>query len=90
MLFSPRKARVRLLRAGDTVNPNRTGKKFPDLLDLPEQYHELVEWAKKQFQQSAKIESGYDILRRIRGTYRYTAEGQSVEDYVRELRKGWD
>ena len=43
------RARRRLFRPGDAVNPNRTGPTYPDPQRLDEKYRPLVEWYLRQY-----------------------------------------
>lgn len=90
VLFATMTSRRRLLQPGDAVHPDRTGKQFPELSQVPAQYHELIEWAKSRTNEGAEPISAIDALLAMRGAFRYTRPGQSVDDYVRELREGWE
>jgi len=49
MLYASGKSTRRLLLPDDAVHPERTGKIFPDLGEVPERYLPLIEWAKRRF-----------------------------------------
>ncbi|HZD30798.1 MAG TPA: hypothetical protein VE779_03970 [Candidatus Angelobacter sp.] len=44
MLHSTGRGRRRLYRPGDPVHPDRMGKIHPEKRDIPERYHNLVDW----------------------------------------------
>ena len=44
MLSSTARGRRRLYRPGDPVHPERKGKILPEKRDIPERYHNLVDW----------------------------------------------
>ena len=50
MLFATGKHTRRLLLPGDVVQPERTGKIFPDPGEVPEKYLPLLEWAMKRYE----------------------------------------
>ena len=50
MLYASGKNTRRLLQPGDEVHPDRTGKIFPDLGEVPERYLPLLEWAKRRYE----------------------------------------
>jgi len=49
MLYASGKNTRRLLLPGDEIHPDRTGKIFPDLGEVPERYLPLLAWAKQRF-----------------------------------------
>jgi hypothetical protein len=90
MLYATADRRRRLLREGDNVHPQRTGKTFPDPEDLPQQYHDLIEWAKKRY-----AAGGSSPARWLDGVFQTFGAGQEIwhdedpDEYVRKLREGW-
>lgn len=52
MLFATGKHTRRLLMPDDQVHPQRTGKTFPDIGEVPEKYLPLLQWAKKRYEQA--------------------------------------
>ena len=56
MLFATGKHTRRLLLPADTVDPERTGKIFPEAGEIPEKYLPLLEWAKQRFEAARKEE----------------------------------
>jgi hypothetical protein len=49
MLFATGRSTRRLLLPEDEVDPDRTGKIFPEAGELPERYLLLLEWAKARY-----------------------------------------
>lgn len=91
MVFKEADNSIRLLRSADYVHPERNGKQWPLLHEIPERYHELVEWAKQRY----KTEKGepvrwLDGLFRLRGLGKEIWKGVDPDEYVRSLREGWD
>jgi hypothetical protein len=94
LLFKQEDGRVRLLRAADYIHPDRHQKLYPELQDIPEKYHELVEWAKKRSEQGGADVDGRGGwlagLRQLRGLGRDAWRGVDPDEYVRNLREGWE
>lgn len=94
LLFKQEDGRVRLLRASDYVHPDRHLKLYPELQDIPEKYHQLVAWAKKVSEQGAYDANTRDGwlagLRQLRGLGRDAWRGVNPDEYVRNLREGWE
>ncbi|HLO99842.1 MAG TPA: hypothetical protein VK171_14705 [Fimbriimonas sp.] len=93
MLFALGGGRVRLLNPNDAIDPSKNPReKFPQLDRIPPEFRELVNWAIERFEaaggQTKKV--GLEALLNLEGKFRYTSEGQSVADYVRELRSDWE
>jgi len=55
MLFATGKHTRRLLLPTDEVHSGRTGKMFPDVVELPEKYLSLLDWAKRRYEQGTGI-----------------------------------
>jgi hypothetical protein len=123
MLFATGKHTRRLLLPGDEIHRGRTGKIFPELGELPEQYLSLLEWAKERYKTAHPAEApwtdatdeqahqlrdsscaplagdakdGQPNLRHLdglllaRGIGAEMAAGIDPDDYIRELREGWE
>jgi hypothetical protein len=95
LLYKQEDGRVRLLRASDYIHPDRHQKLYPELQDIPEKYHELVAWAKKRSEQGAKdadVSGGGWLagLHQLRGLGRDAWQGVNPDEYVRNLREGWE
>jgi hypothetical protein len=79
------------LRSGDEVHPERTGKTWPDLEDVPPQYHELIEWAKQQYGTGSQRRTRWlDGIFQLRGLGRELWRGEDPDGYVRKLRENWE
>ena len=86
MLYATGERTRRLLRSGDETHPERTGKTWPNPEDLPPQYHELIEWAKKQYGKTRWL----DGIFQMRGLGRELWRGEDPDEYVRKLRVNWE
>src|ERR1035437_2316348 len=53
MLFATGKHTRRLLLPDDEVHPDRTGKIFPEVGEVPEEYLPLLEWAKERYRNAS-------------------------------------
>ncbi len=90
MLFATGKHTRRLYRPGDPAHPARTGKITPRPGQMPERYHQLLDWYEKQFARSSReqmLES--DPILGLRGLGKEIWEGEDPDEYVRRLREGW-
>jgi hypothetical protein len=93
LLFKQEDGRIRLLRSSDYVHPDRHQKFYPELRDIPERYHSLVEWAKKYSEQAmdSDVRGGWLAgLHQLRGLGRDVWRGVNPDEYVRSLREGWE
>jgi hypothetical protein len=90
MLFAVGKKR-RLLKAGDIVHPERTGKIWPIPDEIPERYREMIDWAKQRY--GLQPDSGSQWLGSImamRGMSGGLWADEDPDQYVNRLREGWD
>jgi hypothetical protein len=123
MLFATGKHTRRLLLPDDEVHPDRTGKIFPEVGEVPEEYLPLLEWAKERYRNARATEDLHisdpdewvrqlrecsyaspariaeekepyprhlDRLLLARGIGAEMAAGIDPDDYIRELREGWE
>ena len=91
MLYETGKGRRRLLRSGDDVHPERTGKIWPDPADLPPQYAELIEWAKERYGTEAPNQTRWlDGAFQIIGLGKEIWADEDPDKYVDRLRQGWE
>jgi len=91
MLYATGARMRRLLRSGDPVHPERTGKIWPDPEDVPPQYVELIEWAKHRFGKEGPTQSRWlDGIFQLRGMGRELWQGDDPDEYVRKLREDWE
>jgi hypothetical protein len=87
LLLETGRSTRRLFRPGDPYHPDRrSGKTHPQPDDLPLPYRGLVEWYLQEWARP----SGRDPLLDLYGTWKDSLNGQSPDDYVRELREGWE
>ena len=91
MVFRERDNRIRLLAPSDYVHPDRHQKLYPNLDDIPEKYHELVEWAKRRHEKKDVTPIRWlDGLHQLRGMGKEIWKGVDADAYVRSLREGWE
>ncbi len=95
MLFATGKHTRRLLLPTDEIHPQRTGKIFPDPDELPEKYLPVLEWAKARYEsnQVGKPETAtrwLESLFELEGLGKEHWKGVDPDDFVRQLREGWE
>ncbi|SRR5579885_2988652 len=90
MLYATGERTRRLLLEGDDIYAGRTGKIFPDPEEVPAEYRELIEWAKRRYR------AGGPRARRLEGVFQLFGlgkdlwSGEDPDEYVRRLREGWE
>jgi hypothetical protein len=90
MLYKTTEGKLRLLRAGDDVHPERTGKIWPNPEEVPERYRPLIAWAQKQYGQQKQPSSRWlEGIFQMRGLGKKLWAGQDADAYVQQLRKDW-
>jgi hypothetical protein len=89
MLYATGESTRRLLLSGDDVNPDRIGaKKFPSLEEVPEKYHELIEWAKKRYaSRQAQRPRWLGGILELRMLGKELWRGEDPDEYVARLRR---
>jgi hypothetical protein len=92
MLFATGKSTRRLYRSGDPTHPQRTGKIWPERDEIPPEYHELLDWVKKEFGKPVARDKSQWLegVRAMIGMGRGMWRGENPDEYVRKLREGWD
>lgn len=95
MLYATGRNRRRLYRPTDDHHPGRTGRSVPALHDIPETYHELVDWWMQQVASFPPVErpqgkSFLKAMEELREAGKDTWKGVDADAYVRQLREGWD
>ena len=90
--FRERDNRIRLLTASDYVHPERHQKFFPAYEEIPDQYHELLDWAKRRHEHGKDGGSStwLEGLHRLKGLGREIWQGTEPDAYVKGLREGWE
>jgi hypothetical protein len=74
MLFATGRSTRRLLLPRDPVHPGRTGKIFPDVSEVPEEYLLLLDWAKRRY------EDGANHARSVHSTKRQEQDSGSKQE----------
>ena len=95
MLYATGRNRRRLYRTGDESHPGRTGRSIPVKTEIPEAYHELVDWWLAQMatlppSPKPVVKSFLQTMEELREAGKGTWNGVDADAYVRELREGWD
>ncbi|WP_433983495.1 hypothetical protein RBB78_20390 [Tunturiibacter empetritectus] len=91
MVFRERDNRIRLLAPSDYVHPDRHQKFYPDLDDIPEKYHALVEWARRRHEKTEGPPARWlEGLHQLKGMGKGIWKGVDADAYVRGLREGWE
>ncbi len=90
MLIETGKGTRRLYRSGDPFHPSRkSGKTVPNREEIPEKYHALLEWYTNKYD-APKSGENRDSILALRGLGKEIWDGVDPDEYVRELRKGWE
>lgn len=90
MVFRQEDNRIRLLRPSDYVHPDRHQKFHPEPEDVPAKYHELLDWARSRPEAAHESPRWLDGLFALRGLGKQIWEGVDPDEYVRQLREGWE
>lgn len=91
MLYETSEGRRRLYRAGDYCHPGRQGgKTIPDKEEIPHAYHGLVDWYRNEYTKKAPKRSVKDSILELRGLGKEIWKGVDPDEYIRELREGWE
>jgi len=92
MVFREGDNRIRLLAPTDYVHPDRHQKFYPSYEEVPEKYHELLDWAKSRCETGSNANSTnwLEGLHRLKGMGKEIWKGVDPDAYVRSLREGWE
>jgi hypothetical protein len=60
MLHSTGRGRRRLFRPGDPAHPERVGKMYPEKREIPDKYHQLIDWYLTEYVQENKTKGSTD------------------------------
>jgi hypothetical protein len=92
MLFATAKTRRRLFRPGDPYHPDREGAKMvPEREELPPAYRYLLDWYQSEYATGTPGRAGAaDPILGLRGLGREIWAGEDPDEYVRQLREGWE
>ena len=89
MLYDIGNGRRRLYREGDPAHPKRKGKIIPEADAIPARYRELLAWYRNEYARPRED----DWLRGVKeldGTGKEMFAGIDPDEYVRQLREGWE
>lgn len=90
MLFESAEGRRRLFHSGDPFHPDREGSKIaPSREELPERYHQLLEWYRDWNAKRAQEGAENDPLLSLRGSGKDLWADEHADEYVQRLRKDW-
>ena len=90
MLYKTTEGKLRLLHISDDVHPERTGKIWPEKAEVPTRYHELIDWAQKQYGKEKPSSNRWlDGVRQMRGMGKKLWAGEDADAYVAKLREEW-
>ncbi len=91
MLFATGPNRRRLYRPSDAADPSRHGKMAPRREEIPATYHGLLDWYEREWTPSAAaLPEEPDPILALYGLGKEIWEGVDPDEYVRELREGWE
>ncbi len=91
IVFREENKTVRLLQKGDYVHPDRHMKMWPLREEVPDRYHELLDWAKARYEKgTAKPTVWLSGLLGLRGVGKELWKKVDAEQYIAEMREGWE
>ena len=89
MLYETSHGRRRLYREGDPADPKRLGKVLPEAEAIPEQYRYLLDWYRNEYAPQ-RPETWLQGLTELVQEGREIFRGVDADEYVRQLREGWE
>ncbi len=91
MLIETAKGRRRLFRKGDPYHPAREGSKIvPEPEELSTQYRYLLDWYRDEYSAKHVNSVENDPILRLRGAGKEIWKGVDPDEYIRQLREGWE
>lgn len=91
MLFATGKSRRRLFRPGDLYHPSRRAAKVtPKPEEIPVKYHFLLAWYEKKYADSSKAKALVNSILALRGLGKELWGNTDPDEYIRQLREGWE
>jgi hypothetical protein len=91
ILLETGRNRRRLFRPGDWYNPQREGAKIvPEKTEIPEKYHELLEWYENEYKRKGSNSKEEDPLLSLRGSGKKLWADEHADAYVQRLREAWE
>lgn len=88
MLYDTGKGR-RLYREGDPAHPKRKGKIVPDAGAIPARYRPLLDWYRNEYAASRE-DAWLKAVKDLAGAGKDVFAGVDADEYVRQLREGWE
>lgn len=89
MLYATARGQRRLLAPGDPVDPARNGRMWPESSQIPEPLRPLLAWAKQRYMSRQPEVRPLQGLIDLEGSGRHIWKGGAADQYVREVREGW-
>lgn len=91
MLFETSPGRRRLFRKGDSYHSEREGaKEVPSQEDIPAEYRSLLDWYRDWSSRSAHSRLETDPLLSLAKSRKGEWTADQADEYVRQLREGWE
>jgi hypothetical protein len=92
MLFESVKGRRRLFRTGDPFDRRRAGKITPEAHGLPSAFSSLFDWYRSDYAGARPLEQRVktDPILAMRGLGKEIWADVDADEYVRQLREGWE
>jgi hypothetical protein len=92
MLFETVKGRRRLFRDNDPYDHQRAGKTIPGPDALPVEFRSLLEWYRSEYAVARSLEQRVktDPILAMRGLGKEIWADVDADEYVRQLREGWE
>ena len=91
MLFATGQNTRRLYRLGDRAHPLRKGKITPRRDQIPVRYEGLLKWYETEYIKRGPAPQGaLDSVLALRGLGSEIWQGVDPDEYVRQLREGWE